>query len=190
MYSTWDFQAARRHWVTMVLTVQEKIEILEIWNEVKSNRKTAEIFNARNPNRLTMLNHWTVSKIRDQLLTHGTLHRKKKQQSAQAIVENAESKSEIIEHFRRNPHQSIRRAAAYLGKSHFFVWKTLKEVDFHPYKMAVHQKLLPQDHTLRREFCQQLLAMFQNDRNFQAKILWSDEKPFRVSDCFNRQNHR
>lgn len=172
-----------------MLTPQEKIEILELSGS-RSNRETARVFNNRHPNRPIPLHFRTVSKIKNHFREHGTIHRKKRTQSLQSQNDIAQRKAEVNEFFEEYPHESTRRASAILMMPHTFVWRALKDSKFKPYKMSVHQKLYEGDKIKRKEFCQRLIDTFNEDQNFYKCILWSDEKSFKVTESFNRQNMR
>lgn len=173
----------------MVLTIAEKSEIISIARNA-SYRRTAEIFNRRHPNRERPLSFVTVSKIFVQLRTRGNLNRKRRTKSAISTAHNALLKEEVVQTFRDDPHLSTRRAAARFRKSQWKIWSILKDSKFYPYKMSKHQVLNPEDLPVRKEYCERLLQIFDEDANFYKRILWSDEKLFRVNGCFNRQNFR
>lgn len=173
-----------------MLTVQEKIEILEI-SRNRTNAETARVFNIRHPNRPKPLHVRTISKIKNHFHVYGTVHRKKRTTSLESQNNYNRIKAEVADFFEEHPHESTRRAGDRLGIPHTTVWKILKkDLKFWPYKMRVHQKLHEGDEIKRKEFCQHLLNRFNQDPDFYKCILWSDEKPFRVSDTFNRQNMR
>lgn len=173
----------------MGFTVEEKTEMVDL---VRSHnyRRAAEIFNNRHPDRGTPITRRTVSFVYNSLLTRGTLERKKRASSDETILRKLQLQEEVIERFVENPHLSTRIAGAQIGTSHMSVWRVLKDLKFRPFKMAVHQKLHAGDQEKRVAFCKQLLDIFRTNPNFRETILWTDEKPFRVNDCFNRQNLR
>lgn len=173
----------------MPLTVEEKAEIVSLARN-RSYRQTAEAFNQMHPNRQRPLNFRTVYTIFRQLKDRGTLQRKKRTSSMRTIAEKQRFKRAVWQCFTDNQHMTTRRAAAIFGRSHWTIWSALKEMKFHPYKMSKHQKLEPGDPPKRKAFCEQLLANFDADPEFQRRILWTDEKPFPVNGCFNRQNLR
>lgn len=76
------------------------------------------------------------------------------------------------------------------GTSHMNVWRALKNSEFKAYKMTVHQKLHDGDQANRKDFCEQLLHTYQTNPSFSKTVLWTDEKLFCLTDCFNRQNFR
>lgn len=186
MFQLWQFKWSSKF---TMLTPQEKIEILELSGS-RSNRETAREFNNRYPNRPVPLHYRTVSKIKNHFREHGTIHRKKRTKSLQSQKDIAQRKAEVAEYFDEHPHESTRRASAILMMPHTFIWRALKDSKLKPYKMSVHQKLHEGDHIKREEFCTRLLNRFNQDPNFYKCILWSDEKSFKVTESFNRQNMR
>lgn len=173
----------------MALTLAEKIEIIGLAKN-RTQQEAADIFNRNHPNRTHPLHRVTVARLFKKLRTHGDLNRKKRTKSHQANILEMALKDEVLECFQENPHLSTRKAARRLGYSNGKICKILKELKFHPYKKSKHQKLEPGDPPRRKQFCDQLLRIFASDQNYQPKILWTDEKPFYMNGCFNRQNHR
>lgn len=170
----------------MVYTVEEKLEIISLAKK-NSFVRVAEIFNRRHH---TRLHKSTVARIFNQLRTRGYLQRKKRTISFETTVQNNETKQQVLELFDESPRLSTRHASYRLEISHVSVWKILKEYKFHPYKMTKHQKLLPGDPALRKEFCESFQRIFRKYPHFHKQILWTDEKPFYMNGCFNRQNFR
>lgn len=169
----------------LTLTLQEKIEIIEI-SRRNSTRETANIFNRRHQHRFP-ITHSTVSKIQAKLRRDGYLERKKR--TADGNWMDA-LKNNVVNTIEANPNESTRRIGAQLGVSHVSVWRVLRGMKFHPYKMSLHQKLFDGDQARRVAFCRQLRDIFNDVPDFHKCILWSDEKPFRLNDWFNRQNFR
>lgn len=173
----------------MVYTIAEKIEILSLGRN-NSSRRVAEIFNERHPNCQFALNARTVQKIFRNFRQRGTLERKKRATSIESEAIKTEFLSEVRDLFNNDPHMSTRRAGRSLGTSNSTVWEALKSMKFHPYKMRKAQKLYHDDPAKRKEFCELLIAKINQDPWFHLKILWSDEKPFYLNGCFNRQIYR
>lgn len=173
----------------MLLTLDEKTEIVDLARS-NSYRSTAAIFNHRHPDRPAPLHQSNVAALFQKLRKFGTLQRKKRTMSAHKAEERVALTSQIKRIYAENVHMSTRKAAAHLQKCHMTVWKTLKEIKFFPYKMSVCQKQRPNDPPTRKIFCEQLMNIFNQNEHFAKKILWSDEKLFRTSACFNRQINR
>lgn len=170
----------------MVLTLQEKIEILTLTRNFSYNQ-TAEVFNQSHPHRPQPINKQTVARVVKYIRTRGSLERKKR---TIPVEHQLDLTNQVHEIFDEDPHLSTRNAGRRLGVSHVTVWRVLKQFKFHPYKMSKHQKLHPDDPPKRKEFCQFLLDHTQANPGFHQSILWTDEKLFFTNGCFNRQNYR
>lgn len=176
---------SKRGVAIMVLTIEEKIEIIALTRNF-SYQRTAQVFNESHSDRQP-INKQTVARVVKYLRLRGTLHRKKRtipEQNSQDI------KDRVFEAFNNNPHASTRRIGIQLGISHCTVWRLLKKMKFRPYKMSKHQKLHADDPPKRATFCEHLLAFIESDPGFIKQILWTDEKQFCTNGCFNRQNFR
>lgn len=172
--------------VVMALTIEEKIEIVTL-ARYHSYRQTAELFNNSNRHRPIPINKQTVARVMGYLRNRGSLERKKRTIPEHRAVR---LKNMVLDAIEENPHISTRNAGRRLGLSHTTVWNILKSMKFFPYKMSKHQKLHADDPPKRKQFCQSLIAQFQDDPAFSRTILWTDEKLFYTNGCFNRQNFR
>lgn len=172
----------------MPLTIAEKVEIINLARRF-SYQQAANEFNRLHQNRPPIYKQ-TVERIFKCVRMRGSLQRKKRSVTIQHAEEQENLKENVIQLFTGHPHLSTRRAAFRLGVSHVSVWKILKKLKFKPYKMAKHQKLHPDDPPKRKEFCEELLRLFEANPNFGNTILWTDEKMFEMNGCFNRQNFR
>lgn len=170
----------------MALTIEEKVEIITLTRRF-SYKKTAEVFNQSHPNRHDPINKQTVARVVRYLRLRGSLHRKKRTIPEEKSLE---LNARVSEAFNRNPHASTRRIGIQLGVGHVTVWRSLKKMKFRPYKMSKHQKLYADDPPKRTSFCRSLLNRTENNEDFINQILWTDEKPFSMNGCFNRQNFR
>lgn len=173
----------------MVLTLANKIEIIDLARN-RTQQEAADSFNARHPDRAKPLHRITVGRLFHKLRTQGDLNRKKRTKPMRTIVREMNFKDQVHERFTQNPHLSTRKAALQLGTSQWKVWKVLKEMKFFAYKKSKHQKLHPDDPPRRKRFCEQLLHTVELDNDYLNNILWTDEKPFYMNGCFNRQNFR
>ena len=53
------------------------------------------------------------------------------------------------------------------------VQRIMKKLQWHPFKITHVQKLEPEHHVMRRDFCEWLLSQ---PADFEQKVIWSDEK--------------
>lgn len=91
----------------------------------------------------------------------------------------------------RSPHRSIRRRAQCLQLHSSSVQRILvKDLNEHPYKLQIVQELKPNDHLLRRQFCERLLAKMNDDNEFVNNLWMSDEAHFHLNGYVNKQNFR
>jgi len=59
------------------------------------------------------------------------------------------------------------------------------ELNFHPYKIMIVQKLLPSDFVQRRPFCERMLEITASD---DVILMMSDEAHFHLDGYLNKQN--
>lgn len=93
-----------------------------------------------------------------------------------------------LQQVEENPGTSTRRVAANLGTSHKTVWKVFNEQLLHPFKLQKVQALNPGDFPHRLQYCQWLRARVNENQNFLATILSTDEKGFAREGTFNAFN--
>ena len=99
--------------------------------------------------------------------------------------ENFESvRRSVIE----SPRPSTRRRASILGLSRRSLRRILHgELNFHPHKIMLVQKLLPSDFVQRRLFCERMLEIIASD---DVMLMMSDEAHFHLDGYVNQQNCR
>ena len=85
-----------------------------------------------------------------------------------------------------SPRRSTRRRAPTLGLSRHSLQCILKnELEFHPYKIMIVQKIYERDHDQRRQFCERMLdVLATND----VLLMMSDEAHFYLNSYVNKQN--
>ena len=90
----------------------------------------------------------------------------------------------------KSPRRSVRRHSTAIGLSDRSVWRILhKDLNFHPYKIAIVQELSDRDMANRRISSEQLLEMLSDDGVINT-VLMTDEAHFRLSGYVNKQNNR
>lgn len=90
----------------------------------------------------------------------------------------------------RSPRRSAERQALALNISNRSYRRILKDLHFHPYKIQVVQKLLPQDFVTRVDFCEAFEGLFAENPEILNCLLMSDEAHFHLSGYVNKQNFR
>ena len=63
-----------------------------------------------------------------------------------------------------------------------------KHLKFHPYKLQILQEITQEDKVARKEFAMTMLDRVDQDNDFLARIMFSDETTFHVSGKVNKQN--
>ena len=98
----------------------------------------------------------------------------------------------VEEYFKKYPNDSLRRASEALQISKISLYRILKYfLNFHRYKISVHQLLVNKAMARRVEFCQQFSLMSES-RELAAEncIVFSDEAHFSLGGFVNEQNVR
>jgi len=88
------------------------------------------------------------------------------------------------------PRRSVRRRSAAIGLPDRSVRRNLhKDLNFHPYKIAIVQELSDCDMANRRISSEQLLEML-NDDGVINTVLMTDEEHFHLSSYVKKQDYR
>lgn len=104
-------------------------------------------------------------------------------------TENIEAVRESVA---ETPKTSVRRRAQQVGLSSTTTsWRILtKDLGLHAYKIALTQRLEPQDHESRRNFVEWVTEQESADGGFLQKVIFSDEAHFHLDGYVNGQNCR
>ena len=95
----------------------------------------------------------------------------------------------VREMFDRSPSKSTRQAARESGICRHTILNVLHEdLRYRQWKPHYVQQLFPEDCDRRVEFCETMLAWFEDCPELSSKILWTDEAVFRVGGFVNRHN--
>ena len=90
----------------------------------------------------------------------------------------------------KSPRRSVRRHCAAIGLSNRSVRRILhKDLNFHPYKIAIVQELSDCDMANRKISSEQLLEML-NDDGVINTVLMTDEAHYHLSGYVNKQDYR
>ena len=101
-----------------------------------------------------------------------------------------EAKEEVAAVLKSNPKTSVRRLSSITGSSISTVWRALKAMKFHPYRMLRVQKLETCDYKKRRKFCMEELESIEEDSSHLMNLMFSDEAHFHLDGGVNRHNYR
>ena len=94
----------------------------------------------------------------------------------------------VIEHFENQSSSSIRRASTQLDISVGSICIVLHKRGMKPYRLRVLQQLSEEDFCSRKEMCDNLLQLHQENNSFLFNVFWSDEATFHLNGCVNRHN--
>ena len=90
----------------------------------------------------------------------------------------------------KSPRRSVRKHSAAVGLSDCSVRRILhKDLNFHPYKIAIFQELIDRDMANSRISSEQLLEML-NDDGVISTVLMTDEAHFHLTGYVNKQTYR
>ena len=155
-------------------------------DNTRTQMEVARLFHEKFPN-LPPISQGTISKIEKQFRELGHVRQIKK---AAANAISNDTKLDIMLEFQENPHTSSRHAAPMFDVSHSSIFRTLKENKMHPYKMIPTQELMEDDFDRRTYFCEEMMAMLDNNVIQLEHVLFSDECTFTLHGHANRQNCR
>lgn len=169
-----------------MLTKEEKIEIILIHGENKTNRDTADIFNRRYPQK--SVSHSTVGRIFQKFKTTGSVENVFKQPHTKWKIHEHEENVllDVIEHQKT----SIAAISERTGTVATTVRNILKRNKFHPYKPKFINVLKEYDFDARFDFCTWIQGEIEENRSFSKSILFTDEATFSSNGVVSSQNCR
>lgn len=90
-----------------------------------------------------------------------------------------------------SPRRSLRKRAQALNLKLSTTQRIIKhDLNYHPYKLAVTQKLEPGDYAKRKAFAEMMLDKIENEEIDPNQILMTDEAHFHLTGAVNKQNYR
>lgn len=148
----------------------------------RNAHRVSELFTARYPGRRP--SHNTVlGAVRD-FQMYGNVNPRFRGEGRQ----NINMEDMVIAYFIAYPRASVRRASDDLGLSANYVWTTLHNHAFHPYRATLHQPLHEGDMERRFDYCNWLITMSDENQNIIHQMLVTDECSFGRDGPFNHQN--
>lgn len=94
----------------------------------------------------------------------------------------------ILHQIEVDPSKSTREISEVMGVNHVIVWQVLKENLLWPYHIQRVQGLLPADFQPRIQFCEWYLQQCAENREFEMRVIFSDEASFSRDGIFNYHN--
>ena len=92
----------------------------------------------------------------------------------------------VLNSIYRNPHSSIRTAAAETGLSRTTTHRIAHELQLRPYRLGLAQKLSEYDKIVRVDAAQQMLPVIENGNDL--LFIYTDEATYRTDGHVNRWN--
>lgn len=109
---------------------------------------------------------------------------------APRTVRTPENVQTVREAFERSPRRSARKQSRVLGISRISLFRILKEIKFHPYKLQIVQKINERDKEARLAFCTTMNGLLRETPDILNHLLMTDEAHFHLSGFVNKQNMR
>uniref|UniRef100_A0A0N5C1S0 DDE_3 domain-containing protein n=1 Tax=Strongyloides papillosus TaxID=174720 RepID=A0A0N5C1S0_STREA len=101
-----------------------------------------------------------------------------------------EAKEEVAAVLKSNLKTSVRRLSSITGSSISTMWRALKAMKFHPYRMLRVQKLETRDYEKSRKFCMEELKSIEENSCHLMNWMFSDEAHFHLDGGVNRHTFR
>ena len=115
----------------------------------------------------------------------------KKTGGSAKTIRTPENVEVVREAIARSPRRSARRLSFALGISDRSLRRILhQDLHMHPYKIQIVQALNPNDSVIRRDFCENILQLFEDNPRLIHNLWMSDEAHFHMSGYVNKQNYR
>lgn len=125
-------------------------------------------------------------RLKSRLVTSGTV--KYKAHTYPKTIATEENEMMVLQAVIEDPNVSLRTLSNNLNISIRSVQRLLKKNRFHPYKIQLHQELLPIDHNIRLKFCERIIGIIEQEPDFWDTVLWTDESIFHNNGCVNTHN--
>lgn len=168
-----------------VYSNEEKLDMILIYGECRRNAKSSwRMYHERFPNR-PIPSDKMFTKLCRNLGTYGRFE-KKTTVFKPRTARDEEHSVAILARVRVDPQISIRQLETETNISYSSIQRILKDNKFHPFKIHLHQGLLPRDYQNRINLVAWLVVA--QDRGILQRIMWSDESRFHNNCIVNRHN--
>ncbi|XP_053203876.1 uncharacterized protein LOC128388492 [Panonychus citri] len=174
------------------ITIEQKVKLIECYyTNGKSKAAAVRAMESHYGNDLNCHPNTLKNLIKKFLLTASMDDRRSENPGRPYEVTTPEVVDKVEAHFEENPKDSIRRAAQVLGLKRESLRVMLKKfLNFHPYKISVHQKLTEAHKAKRVDFSKKVYDAIENGSLGVKKIIFSDEAHFDLTGYVNKQNMR
>lgn len=169
-------------------TNEEYADMHLIYGRAGGNGRLAQRMYQEQYPRRCCPHHTTFTNIDRRLRETGTFQITRRNAGQERSVRTPDTENRVLQRFADSPSTSTRSVAAELGIRHEMVWKVLRAAKMHPFHVQKVQLLADGDYPLRVEFVRWMLDATQNDSQFPATVLFSDEACFTREGVVNTHN--
>lgn len=170
-----------------MLSLRDKIEIVLLCGENRTNRDVQRIFNARHPER--SIAHSSVSRIINKFKRTGSVENLFKRQHV-AWKNNQETSLQVCLDVVEQQITSVSQISHRCEISDTSARRILKNNRFHPYKPRFISTLNERDFIPRFDFSVWFQGEIEENPLFPRQILWTDESTFTSNGVVSSQNCR
>lgn len=164
---------------------QEKLDMILIYGKCDNNRRAAlRAYREKYPDR-RMPSAMYFTRLASNLATSGSFYRKRTVFKRKNATDEEHTVA-VLGRVVVDPHISIRNIEQESGISRSSIQRILKIAKFKPFKIHLHQGLLPTDYERRLAFLAWLATA--REDGIISSILWSDESRFHNNATVNRHN--
>ena len=167
------------------LTTQERIQVILLQakfdNLIDVQRQWKNHFTTEPPSKPTIIS--LVKKFKET----GSVHDLNRSARSRSVV-TEEAMKTVNEALEKSSNTSVRRGALAMEMSKSSYHRLVIEAGFRAYHPTQVQELSEDDFDRRVEFCETMLAKFNQNDRLVNKIIWSDESQFMLNGTINRHN--
>jgi hypothetical protein len=171
-------------------TTEEKVIFIQWYYSGNSIRNIKDLFSGLHPDR-RIPSLRTLERIIDHFKNTGSVN---KLCSCRKVAPGREMNNEldVLIQVVENKNVSLREMGKHLGISHTAASKILKKQtpSYKSFKYKTQHEIFEDDKFLRMMFCEKMMDMVNNDRDFLPQVLFSDECTFSTHGTPNPQNFR
>lgn len=169
-----------------MLTLEQKIYLIQCYGRGKSIRYVIEKFNEKFPD--IYVSRMGAQKLIKKFLRTGTVLNAKK--TKRMHNEDDAATLLILDSVHQDPTLSLRKRSLRLGISKSHIQRVLKDRKIYPYKPVFNHTLEPGDEAKRLDFCLWIGSKIASNRYFYRNILFSDEATFSTNGTVSSQHVR
>jgi len=178
-----------------MLSWDQKVRIIELWNESKScvtvRRKFIIEYGLNGREKYSAPSNKIIGELVQHFQQYGSVHPQRKGKSGnKRTVRTPEKLAEVRQSVARSPCKSLSRRALTLGISKQMTHKCLKDdLKLFPYRITVHHLLGQDDISRRLQMCQWFHKQMEDHPDWIENVWFSDEAHFHLNGAVNNHNN-